>query len=233
LIYPCQQGSFGFTPEISQFVAECPDCEIIRKEFNILDANWHRNTVQDVQRDLLKSYNVVVNTDSDEFLFAECGLQIIINDFISTKKHALRATAYQIIHQIDSEPTLTFAQNERILEFRGSAWRVQDYDKTLITKVPLKYCRGFHATVGNAMNEHSYDNRLKLLHLQQVDLEQFYSSYVQRIKSEHFVIDAFGIKGNENKKVVEDAFRTNNRSSIGIGHVLSERIDIPTSWKMI
>ena len=130
------------------------------------DHLWLVEQVQSFQSELLQQYEVVVFTEVDEILYGlNEPLDKLIDGFIKDEnKKFLTSIGYEIRQDIGNEKPLLLDDN--IMQYRDYWFRYTSYDKTLITKVPLKYGFGFH----ECNYTKSFDN-LYMLHLHRVDLD--------------------------------------------------------------
>jgi len=142
------------------------DCNVIEIINEVaFDHLWLVDQVQNFQQTLLEQYEVVIFTEVDEILYSlNQSFDSFVEDFrLNNNLSYLSAIGYEIKQDIDHEKPLT--QSDNILENRNYWFRYPNYDKTLITKIPLLYQPGFHFC-----NYDQIFNNLFLLHLHRVDL---------------------------------------------------------------
>jgi hypothetical protein len=172
---------------------------------------WLKETVQQFQRELLERYEVVVFTEADEFLIPSAtwgGLRKYLESFAASPKQYVRATAWSVVHQIDTEPALRLHDGCDVLADRNAMWRMPFYDKTLITKVPLTYGRGFHRIYLDGAPQDDRPERepdLDMLHAWQVDMMTYHQRVVDRLAAQ----PAEKIHGSADIEQVKTLFRTN------------------------
>lgn len=166
------------------------------------DHNWLRDTVQSFQRRLLQDYEIVIFAEVDEFLVSKNEEQLsdVINRFSASKSLNIKSHGYNIVHQIDSEPTICSSVD--VLKNRSTMFRTTLYDKVLVTKTPLTYCRGFHLCTSSTK---LFEENILLLHLQQVDLNTYHNRVLHRFNNMKLVRNPHG---NSDKAQVEIFFRT-------------------------
>lgn len=145
------------------------------------DCDRLRAAVQGLQIELLERYEVVVFSETDEYLIPDTGT---LFDFCRTfQGQSARATGWGVVHQIRKEPALAIGCGD-ILSDRNSMWRLPKYDKTLVSRVPLRWSAGFHNTwdAEGERNDIDSDLNLALFHAWMVDLDVFWSRRVERQK---------------------------------------------------
>jgi len=183
------------------------------KEF---DSLWLKATVEQQQRSLLRSYEAVLFSEADEFLIADPStyssiysycLAFVDGQLPNPERPNRRAKGWGIVHQIDTEPPVD--RTKPLLADRNSMWGLPDYNKTLITRVPITYSKGFHLTYSPSnireVNK-PVEPELSMLHAWHIDLDVFCERYEARAKK-------FGNKvgvwqGHHDRKVNEQLFRT-------------------------
>jgi len=138
----------------------------------VADWAWCTNVVKCFQRIYLRGHRVVVFADADEYLVPETGdnLRQYCDMFLASERDYVRAKGWGVVHQVDSEPVLENTCD--VLRHRLKAWRAPQYDKTLISKVPLDWAKGSHTIYvnGRKMGDAPVDEELALVHLRDVDL---------------------------------------------------------------
>lgn len=203
------------------------------------DHAWLRDTVQKHQAELLKTYEVVLFAETDEFLIPDLSKHQNIYEYCSAfakgtlapGESSLRATGWSIVHQIDSEPSIDRSTDSVLLTNRSSMWKLPSYNKTLITKVPLTYSTGFHLTYkdGNRDVNKPIRDDLSLMHGWMIDVDMYHERHVARTNS-----GAKGHHGSSNLEDVKKFFRTHlmpwdTRTILHIAH----RYDVPDVWKTL
>lgn len=126
------------------------------------DFAWYTGFIQDRQREFLQSYDVVVFAEADEILWHPSGLGRYLTYF---QRDAVRGTAWNLWHDRAREPDIDLRR--RILSQRRYWVRNPEYDKALITRVPLHYAFGFHECAECLET----DPQLVLLHLHTMDYQ--------------------------------------------------------------
>jgi len=165
-------------------------CNIIRiSNVTTFDHVWLREQVQNLQRELLKLYDIVVFAEVDEFIIPiNDTLTDYLKDFYVSEDDYVTCTGVELLH------SNAFYESGKILDVkRQMRFNPRFMNKTLITKVPLNYAKGFH--------EHDKPNKvdsgLILLHLHYFDYLQFMYRAYERLKLKH-TFEA-GLDGVQNK----------------------------------
>jgi len=131
------------------------------------DHRWLRSVVQDFQAFLLRSHEVVLFAEVDEFIVADpqryAGLDAYIDQLEGS---AVRCSGFNVVQQT-GEPALRF--DSPLLAQRGYWHPSPYYSKRLISRIPLRWTVGFHEEF-NAP-EKAPDPELLLLHLQRADYD--------------------------------------------------------------
>jgi len=122
-----------------------------------------------MQRFLLESYDAVLYSDSDEFIFASP--DVLRGNSLAEYLGALSAavgitTGYDLLHDISSEPP--YNPGHPLLSQRRVMRRQPTMDKPLISRPPLNWIPGFHSAVEGGTPIPG----LYLPHLRWFDLDQ-------------------------------------------------------------
>jgi hypothetical protein len=148
----------------------------------IFNHEWLRNTVEKILEKLLDRYEVVVFTEIDELLYdINTPLDKKIELFIKSEDQYLTCAAFELFQQIETEKE--FDPSKHFILQRGYWFRDLGYDKTLITKIPLKYNLGFHYLVDKKSNP---SEGLYMLHLRRLDLNLRIEKHNFRFKNNSF-----------------------------------------------
>ena len=141
------------------------------------DHNWLVTTVQDFQKELLEKYECVVFAESDELLYSiEKPLNEIIIDLINdTNQEYITCIGFEVI-EMREERSLT--PDDEIFKNRNYWFKHSlHYDKTLISKIPLSWCWGFHSANGK---EKKFTHGVHMVHLHRVDFEMMLKRHEER-----------------------------------------------------
>lgn len=140
------------------------------------DHAWLVQVIQDKQKELLEKYECVLFAESDELVYhPQKPLSYLIDEFLNSEKQYQTCTGYEVTQDLDKEIPLNVDDN--IFDHRNYWFRYHDYDKTLLTKIPLSYVWGFHVAVGKAPD---YSMGLKLCHLHRCDFELMLKRHEER-----------------------------------------------------
>lgn len=126
------------------------------------DAEWMLRVVEVYQRELLTQYETVIYAETDEFLVPDPHYRGGLKEYLSARfDSTLTAVGFNVCGTVES-PRLAGAADP----LAGRLWRRDDrYDKTLISRVPLRWEVGFHRPAHGDANRHAPDPGLYLLHL--------------------------------------------------------------------
>ncbi len=160
--------------------------------FAKLEGNKHKmpvrfrsRTIKGIQERLLRDgYKCVVFSDVDEILipnplYYPGGLQNYLENFVSDdKRYIVAGTAWEVAHMsygngTDSTTEPKLRWNESILAQRRFVFIDPQYNKPLITKVPLTYSPGFHELQSDYFHRKPaviVDPELIMFHLRSVDI---------------------------------------------------------------
>lgn len=131
------------------------------------DHHWLKTVVEDFQAFLLRSYDVVLFAEADEFIVADplryAGLDAYLD---ALDRPAARCSGFNVVHQPD-EPPLRF--DEPLLRQRRYWHASLEYSKRLAARIPLRWSDGFHAEF-NAPDD-APDPALLLVHLHRADYD--------------------------------------------------------------
>ena len=185
------------------------------------DIYWLKSTVEAFQKQLLKTHKVVIFAETDEFLLPyDLSLLEYCKKFLNSDKQFVRATGWNAIHDVDAEPAVKVKEGNSLLANRNNMWRIPPYDKTLITKIPLVYGRGFHHFYLNGNKQENYpkDENLALMHAFRVDFEEYCKRHLPRL--------------NCTKQEIKNYFKTDVLTMAGYNkmHAIGPRTDIPSNW---
>lgn len=129
-----------------------------------VDHTWMVRTIETLQHELLRTYDVVLVTDVDEIVapVPERGtLAAYLDHFDETSVNCL---GYELIHDPATEPPLRL--DRPILDQRRW-WFINDgYDKAAVATEPMRWRPGFHGREDHWLN---FDPDLRLVHLHRMD----------------------------------------------------------------
>lgn len=141
------------------------------------DHQWLVNTVQNFQKDLLKKYESVLFAESDELVYSvEKSFNEVIDKFLKDDKVQYQTcTGYEVIQDLENENSLE--EGDEIFKNRNYWFQTPSYNKTLLSKIPLRWVWGFHQVIDNIPNR-KYN--LFLCHLHRVDFEFMLKRHEER-----------------------------------------------------
>ena len=124
--------------------------------------------MNDLARELLKKYDIVIGCDCDEFLIVDPKTNKSLAEYLSEIKikNTVSGLGLDVGQNMNSEPTLD--ANLPILTNREYALLSTRYTKPVVKTVPLDWGSGFHSISGH--NFH-IDKNLYLLHFGAVDMK--------------------------------------------------------------
>ncbi len=135
-------------------------------EHGTVDHTWMVRTIEDLQRDLLSRYELVVVTDVDE-LIAPVPTHGDLGQYLDRfDEEWVNCLGYELLHMKDKEPPLRL--EEPILNQRGYWYFNGAYDKAALAMVPMSWRPGFH---GRSDFEFNPDPDLRLIHLHRMDYD--------------------------------------------------------------
>lgn len=155
------------------------------------DHQWLVEVVQAFQRRLLQDYDCVLFAESDEILYStEHNLDEMISKFMAEDNDYIICTGFEITQNIGNEPELK--KDSSIIENRNFWYANSQYNKPLLTKVPLQYAWGFH----NLAHYPEHGGRLgkygfTMAHLHRVDFELMMERHEERVKNWNLKDDGY------------------------------------------
>ena len=153
------------------------------------DHQWLVNTVENFQKDLLEKYECVVFAEADELLYSiEKSLDKVIDNLINdSTQDYITCVGYEVIEMKD-ENSLT--ESDEIFKNRNYWFKTTNYDKTLISKIPLSWCWGFHNANGK---QKKFTHGVHMVHLHRVDFEMMLKRHEERAKKWNLKNDGPGV----------------------------------------
>ena len=135
-------------------------------EHDEVDHPWMVQTVQELQRELLDRYEMVLVTDVDEIVIPHPRAGTLSDYLDRFDEEWVNCLGYEVLHQHDSEPPFDPARG--VLEQRSTWFASTGYDKPAVASVPLSWRPGFHGRVDYHFNG---DPDLRMIHLHRMDYE--------------------------------------------------------------
>jgi Glycosyl transferase family 2 len=166
------------------------------------DHHWLKTVVEDFQAFLLRSYDLVLFAEVDEFIVADpirySGLDAYLD---ALDRPAARCLGFNVVHQPD-EPPLRF--DEPPLRQRRYWHASLEYSKRLISRIPLRWSDGFHLEF-NAPDD-APDPSLLLVHLHRADYDTCLARHTASAARDWNQADVDGAAGAQNRIADPQAF---------------------------
>jgi hypothetical protein len=113
--------------------------------FDPFDEYQRSSVVSNFQQSLLCYYDAVIFADPDEFLVPRPSKFATLSEFIERRCETyVSAVGVEVVHLVDDEPDMDLASP--LLPQRRYAQFTYDYCKTIVSRVPLRWLPGFHAS---------------------------------------------------------------------------------------
>jgi hypothetical protein len=166
------------------------------------DHDWLRSIVESFQAFLLRSYDTVLFTDSDEFVLADPSRYSGLDDYIAKlTRPAARCTGFNVVQQPD-EPPLRF---DAPLLAQRRRWHASLlYSKRLLSRIPLRWSEGFHLEY--SAPDDSPDPELLLVHLHRVDYDTCLARHRMAFARDWKEADLLQGLGAQNRIIEPDEF---------------------------
>jgi Glycosyl transferase family 2 len=148
-------------------------------EHHKVDHEWMMRTIQELQHELIKRYDVVVVTDVDEIVspVPEVGTLGDYLDYFDDEY--VNCLGYEVLHMRDREPALDLERP--ILGQRRFWFSDMTYSKPAVAAVPMDWRVGFHV---RADHHTLIDPDLRLIHLHRMDYELCLERHRTRVRRE-------------------------------------------------
>lgn len=126
---------------------------------------------------LLKTYDIVIGCDADEFLIVDPKINMSLHEYLSQKKinTTLSGLGLDVGQHLTQETSLD--TSKPFLEQRGFALLSTRYTKPVIINRPVTWGSGFHRIKGH--NFH-IDKNLYLLHFGAIDMDMLIAKAAKR-----------------------------------------------------
>lgn len=142
-----------------------------------IDFQLYVDRINSLQRQLLQRYEVVLLAEVDEFVAHRDGLSTYINNWTG---NTVVCKGYEIVHRIDEEPPLDLSRP--IMAQRKWWYPCHNYDKPLLSRIPLTYHHGCHYC--HEFPWQTTDPNLLLIHLHKVDFDLCVNRKWERMKND-------------------------------------------------
>jgi hypothetical protein len=177
-------------------------CRVVPVHRQTYDHDWLRSIVESFQAFLLRSYDTVLFTDSDEFVLADPSRYSGLDDYIAKlTRPAARCTGFNVVQQPD-EPPLRF---DAPLLAQRRRWHASLlYSKRLLSRIPLRWSEGFHLEY--SAPDDSPDPELLLVHLHRVDYDTCLARHRMAFARDWKEADLLQGLGAQNRIIEPDEF---------------------------
>ncbi len=139
-----------------------------------VDMMWMLETIQELQHELVQSYDVVLVTDVDEIVVPVPPVGTLGEYLDRFDEEWVNCLGYELLHQRDREPPLD--TSKPVMSQRRYWFANGGYDKPAVASTPVEWRPGFH---GRADFHYNLDPDLRLVHLHRMD----YGLCLQRHRS--------------------------------------------------
>jgi hypothetical protein len=184
------------------------DCNIIPvHRYYSFDHNWLKQTVEDFQKFLLQSYDVVLFTEADEILVPDPDKFHGLGDYLEAMDkdsgwRVIRAIGHEVVHNKRAgEADLNWGHYPLLGQRNWWAPSVL-YSKPTVVRVPLNYHLGFHDAF-NCPFISADMPELHLLHLHRIDYNYCRDKHRANLKLEWSKWDLEAGAGFHNR-IVDD-----------------------------
>lgn len=172
----------------------------------VFDHRWLNETVTVQLQTLLQEYECVLFSEVDELIYSvQTPLNERIKNFLSEDKNYVRCLSHNVFQNFEKEEK-DLEETDSILEYRNYWSRDVDYDKVLLTKIPLSWILGFHYLSSEEKPEIAED--LFLIHIHYFDLNLTVKRHANRLINNTVSADQAGSQNKtydlgEIKKMIE------------------------------
>lgn len=143
-----------------------------------VDHTWMVRTIEELQHELLGTYDMVLVTDVDEMVAPVPEWGGDLGDYLDRfDEEWVNALGYEILHRRDLEPPLDLGRP--ILDQRGWWFPNDAYNKAALATVPMEWRPGFH---GRSDFHFNLDPDLRMIHLHRMDYELCRARHMVREK---------------------------------------------------
>ncbi len=198
-------------------------------EHETVDHTWMVRTIEEIQRELLDRYNVVLVTDVDEIVALAPGRGTLGGYLDWFDEEWVNCLGYELLHMRDREPPLRL--DRPILEQRRYWYMNGGYDKPALATVPLRWTPGFHAREDLKMNP---EPDLRLIHLHRMDYAICLDRHRTRRLKQWSETDSEQGWAEHNRVIDEDDFESWFYERSGFEFIVGYEIrpeEIPAPWR--
>jgi hypothetical protein len=221
-IYVLDHGTTDGSTEQGEFVR-------VPIEHATVDHAWRLQAVEEQQRRLLESYDVVLAVDVDEIVAPDPDWGTLDDYLAGFQEEFVNCLGYEILHLRDREPPLR--AELPIMEQRGYWFAAEGYDKPALATKPLSWKPGFHSRSDERWN---LDPDLRLIHLHRVDYEichDRHRAWREREWSDQDLAEGWAAHNRIADDEEFDAWFYTGAGAEGEAEIVVERI--PARWRTI
>jgi hypothetical protein len=194
----------------------------VEKAYNNIsfDHAWLAEKISETVTKLLKAYDCVVFAEVDEILISpNYPLLNLLEIFYKSNHKYLTAKGFHLVQNLNKEIFLEKEFSIYNILNRRNFWKPDGmYDKTLITKIPLKYHVGFHDA---DLIEKNFQYELTLIHLRNYDLNVCVKRILER--TEGFNLEE-GSLGFHNKQTSYNFQKEYHENILKDAHIIPEHL---------
>ena len=206
------------------------------------DHAWLAHTVQLFQHFLLNSYRAVLFAEVDEIVAATPGskygnLEEYAAGVLGSKKlfgkprDCVRCRGYEVVHRPEEEPALDWSKP--LLKQRNWWYHSVLYSKTLLSRTPLEWDRGFHDLSNHKARINKMEDDLVLIHLHKIDFDFCLARHEDSARRNWSPTDIEDGSGAQNRLRDAEELRTWFRRSIDDPSREARLVPIPDQMKSI
>lgn len=154
-------------------ITKLPHCDMSRSAGD----KYRINLISDLAEKLLKTYDIVIGCDCDEFLVIDPNTNMTLHEYLSQKKFntTMSGIGLDVGQHMKLEKTIN--PDQTFLSQRSFALLSTRYTKPVVINRPVRWGSGFHR-----IQNHNFhiDKNLYLLHFGAIDMQMLESKAAAR-----------------------------------------------------
>ena len=154
-------------------ITKLPHCDMSRSAGD----KYRINLISDLAEKLLKTYDIVIGCDCDEFLVIDPNTNMTLHEYLSQKKFntTMSGIGLDVGQHMKLEKTIN--PDQTFLSQRSFALLSTRYTKPVVINRPVRWGSGFHR-----IKNHNFhiDKNLYLLHFGAIDMQMLESKAAAR-----------------------------------------------------
>ena len=154
-------------------ITKLPHCDMSRSAGD----KYRINLISDLAEKLLKTYDIVIGCDCDEFLVVDPNTNMTLHEYLSQKKFntTLSGLGLDVGQHMKLEKTIN--PDQTFLSQRSFALLSTRYTKPVVINRPVRWGSGFHR-----IKNHNFhiDKNLYLLHFGAIDMQMLINKAASR-----------------------------------------------------